>query len=152
MKAETYFLMAILIAMAAAMAVIMNFSFWQAKLAPMTVTGIMVILGAFQLKREISTARSADPAAAPGEGKAQPNLRIYLIEGAWMAGFVAAVYLFGLLAAILFFGIAYMKTHGASLPMSILVTALIVLFSYAVFSYILDVRFYPGLISDTFLG
>ena len=152
MKAETYFLLAILIAMLAAIAVIMNFSFWQAKLAPMTVTGIIVVLGAFQLKKEISAAGSADPADASGERKTEPNLRGYLVEGAWMVGLVAAVYLFGLLAAILFYGIAYMKAHGASLPMSVLVTALITLFSYAVFSYILEVSFYPGLIIDRLLG
>lgn len=154
MKSETYFLLAILIAMVAATVIIINFPFWQAKLAPLTVTLIIVILGAVQLKREISATPSAVSDDRPGEASDQPreSPRGYLIEGVWMISFFAGIYLLGLLPAILFFGIAYMKAHGASLPMAVIVTASVTCFAYIVFSYILQIRFYQGVILSAFLG
>jgi len=151
-KAESYFLMAILVAMLAAAAAIMNFSFWQAKLAPLSVVVLILILGALQLKKEISASKAGKPAVLSGDVDSTRtpagSARAYLIEGAWMSGCVAAIYLFGLLAGIVLFGVAYMKTHGASLAKSVLVTACIAFSCYAVFSYVLDVEFYPGLVFD----
>ncbi|MDP2645833.1 MAG: tripartite tricarboxylate transporter TctB family protein [Desulfobacterales bacterium] len=150
MRAKTGFLIVILAATAAAMAVASGFPYWQAKIAPMTVCGLILLLGGVQLIKEIISS----PAEGQGiEGienapQAAESLRVYLLEGAWMVGFVAAIYFFGLLIAMACYGVAYMRTHGATWSMSFIVTALMTLFSYAVFSYVLEVTFYPGIIFE----
>ena len=154
MKSETYFLLAILIAMVAAIVIGINFSFWQAKLAPLIVSGIIVILGAFQLRREISALPSEDTDNRSGEDAAPSGEKPggYIIQSLWMIGFAAGAFLFGLLPAIIVFCLSYMTAHGASVPKAVIVTVSITCVVYAVFSYILELQLYPGMIMARFFG
>ena len=148
MKAETCFLIIIVVAMTAVIAFAAGFPYWQAKLAPLSVAGTVVILGLVELIREKGGSGATDHENQKSEdtSKRRESLRAYLIEGIWMTGFVIAIYLFGLLVAIPLFGIAYMKSHGATLPIAILTSVLTTLFCYGVFSYILDFELYTGII------
>jgi hypothetical protein len=133
--------------MAAVIAFASGFVYWQAKLTPLVVAGMVIILAVGQLTREISALKTSGRKRKIKTNKTEPgnSLQSYLRESAWMAGFVVAIYLIGLLAAIPSFGIAYMKSHGAPWAISILVAVLMTMFSYGMFSYVLEVGFYSGI-------
>ena len=148
MKAGIYILIVILVLMAAVTAVAWGYPYQQAKLAPLTLSGLIVILVVVQLVREVRSRKELASEARREEKKAEPSestLR-YLLEGAWMGGFAVAIYLFGFLVAIPSFGIAYMRSHGAKWSIAIIITALMTILSWGIFSYLLGVRLYPGLI------
>lgn len=148
MKADTFFLIIILVAMAGIIALASGFPYWQAKLTPLAVAGAVIILAVIQLIKEIGPlkASSSDKKIKANKTESRDSLHSYLLEGAWMVGFAVAIYLIGLVAAIPSFVIAYMKSHGTPWPISILVAVLLTIFCYVVFSYFLEVGFYPGII------
>jgi hypothetical protein len=69
-----------------------------------------------------------------------------------MAGFIVAIYLLGMFVAIPLFGIAYMKSHGAGWSISILIAVLSVMFCYGLFSHVLDMGLYQGIIFQRWVG
>ncbi|OGP66537.1 MAG: hypothetical protein A2169_14380 [Deltaproteobacteria bacterium RBG_13_47_9] len=149
MKTPSNILLVIIIVFIGAMFVISyHFDYQQAKLAPLTISGLIIILAVIELIREVRFPRRwVDGLKGEMEKiETQPVLRRYLVEGAWMVGFVLAIYLLGFLIAIPLFGILYMKLHGTGWLPSLTVPALLLLFIFLIFSLILDFRFYPGII------
>jgi len=149
----------LLLLMAAVFVASYRFPYVQAKLAPMTISGLIVILCSVQLVRErraslIRTNGVEEREPLGGDGSRQ-RLR-YLIESFWVLGFAAAVYLFGFIAAIPLLGIFYMKTHGKSWTASVLIAAMTVAVVYFLFTSVLDFSLYPGLLRNVlgpfFLG
>ena len=67
-----------------------------------------------------------------------------------MIGFVLAITFLGFFMAILLFGIAYMKTHGVSWQKSIVISSSTLIIIYALFTKLLELTLYPGLISVLF--
>ena len=144
----------LLILMAVVFSVSYHFSYLQAKLAPMTISGLIIILTAIQLFRECRSAvrlkKGADQQTAPS-GTSE-NFRPYLIQGLWMIGFVSAIALFGFIVAIPLFVLSYMRTHGVNWQKSFLISALTLIVIYILFSAVLDVTLHPGLLPEIFLG
>ncbi len=149
MRTDLYIVIFILAIMVAAFVSASFFPYRQAKLAPLTVSGIVLILAAVQLGREVRSRKERSGSRQEGEKTdSGDSLRRYFLEGTWMAGFIAGIYLFGFLVAIPLFGIAYMKRHGATWSTSIILAALMTIFSWGIFSYLLEVKFYPGFIPN----
>ncbi len=149
MRTDLYIVIFILAIMVAAFVSASFFPYRQAKLAPLTVSGIVLILAAVQLGREVRSRKERSGSRQEGEkADSGDSLRRYFLEGTWMAGFIAGIYLFGFLVAIPLFGIAYMKRHGATWSTSIMLAALMTIFSWGIFSYLLEVKFYPGFIPN----
>ena len=148
MKAETWFLIIILLVMTAVIALSSGFPYWQAKLAPLTVCGLVVILGIVQLIKELVRMRAPRREKTPNQDMAEPGERprAYVFEAFWMGGFIIAIYLFGMLFSVPLFGIAYMRSHGATWFMSVLIAVALVVFCVGLFTYILDMRLYEGII------
>ena len=143
-----------LILMAVVFLVSYQYSYIQAKLAPMTISGLMIILTAIQLFREYRSNNLAqmgtDHKAVPSENS--ESFRPFLIQGFWMIGFVLAIALFGFLVAIPLFIISYMRTKGINWRKSISISALTLITVYALFSKILDVSLYAGWIPGLLKG
>lgn len=149
MKTDLYIVIFILAIMAAAFVTASFFPYRQAKLAPLTVSGIILLLAAVQLRREIRARKEKSGSRQEAEkADSGDSQRRYFLEGAWMAGFIAGIYLFGFLVAIPLFGIAYMKRHGAAWSISIMLAVLMTIFSWGIFSYFLEVTLYPGLVPN----
>ena len=144
----------LLILMAVVFSVSYHYSYVQAKLAPMTISGLIIILAAIQLYTEYRSAlrfkEKSDQKKAPSE--TSESFRPYLIQGLWMVGFVLAIALFGFLVAIPLFVISYMRTQGVNWKKSLLVSASTLIVMYILFSIALEVALYPGLIRETFIG
>ena len=144
----------LLILMAVVFSVSYHFSYVQAKLAPMTISGLLIILTALQLFRECRAAtrlkKGADQQTVPP--KTSEDFLPYLIQGLWMIGFVSAIALFGFIVAIPLFVLSYMRTYGVNWQKSFLISALTLIVIYVLFSAVLDVKLYPGLLPEIFLG
>jgi len=144
----------LLILMAVVFSVSYHFSYVQAKLAPMTISGLIVILTAIQLFRECRAAarfkKGADQQTAPS-GTSE-YFRPYLFQGLWMIGFVSAIALFGFIVAIPLFVLSYVRAHGVNWQRSFLISVLTLIVIYLLFSAVLDVTLYPGLLPEIFLG
>lgn len=143
-----------LVMMAVVFSVSYHFSYVQAKMAPMTISGLFIILSAIQLCRESRAAirdkRGSDPQAIPSK---RPEIfRPYLIQSLWMIGFAVAIFLLGFLVAIPLFVILYMRAHGANWPISFLISAATLVVMYVLFSAVLEVTLYPGLLPEILLG
>ena len=154
MNWQIMFLAVLLILMAVVFSVSYHFSYVQAKLAPMTISGLIIILAAIQLYREYRSAlrfkEKSDPKRVPSE--TSKGFRPYLIQGLWMIGFVLAIALFGFLVAIPLFVVSYMRTQGVNWKKSLLVSASTLFIMYILFSIALEVELYPGLLREIFLG
>ena len=144
----------LLILMAIVFAVSYHFSYLQAKMAPMAISGLLIILTGVQLVREYRFSRKRHESfeQKPIGSRISESFRRYLIQGFWMIGFLLAIAFFGFLTAILLFGIAYMRTHGVNWQKSCLISVLMFIVIYALFAKMLEVELYPGLIPEFFLG
>jgi len=140
------------ILMAVVFALSYHFSYIQAKMAPMTISGLLVMLSGIQIIREIrsSPGRRKWSQRKPTPSRNSESFRPYLIQGSWMIGFVLAITFLGFFTAILLFGIAYMKTHGINWQKSIFISASTLIIIYVLFTKLLEVTLYPGLIPVLF--
>jgi hypothetical protein len=149
MRASIVALFGVIAVMGFVLAAAVRFPYLQAKLAPVSLSGIVLILAAVQLIREVrsNSKGSAEVQSEKERAELAATRRRYLIEGGWVVGFLAAIYVFGLLVALPGFGIAYTRAHGVKWPLSLTVAAIMTLLSYGTFSVLLGVRLYPGLLS-----
>jgi len=151
---QIFILAFLLILMAVIFAVSSQFPYVQAKLAPMTITGLLIILIGVQILREYGSSRGYrkedDSLEAPFQDR--ESIRPYLLQGLWMIGFLGAIACLGFMVAIPLFGIAYMRTHGASWRRVIPISALTLIIIYALFEKILDVDLYVGWIPGLLMG
>lgn len=149
MKVETCFLAALIIVMAAAMVTAAGFPFWQAKIAPLTVGGAILVLAGVQLMRQRgAAAANGSKAGNENEQEAAAGFSGYVRESLWMVGFVAGIYFFGLLVSIPLFGTAYMKAHGGRFALAALISVLTALSCYIIFTCILGITLYPGIVFE----
>lgn len=122
---------------------------WKSKLLPLVLSGIILVLAAVELRRNIL---AGDATAATTEsttdetGEGRESLRGYLLTGAWVVGFLLAVYLLGFIIAIPLFILPYMKLHGSRWLSSIITTVLTSIFIYGLFEVLLNITLYRGLV------
>ncbi|MDP2643385.1 MAG: hypothetical protein Q8P24_00455 [Desulfobacterales bacterium] len=150
MKTGFYIAVFVLVLAAAVFVSALLFPFQQARLVPVTVSGMILILAAIQLAVEIRPVKPSGKMPAGGAAGFGSDFSAYFTEISWMAGFLAGIYLLGFKAAILLFGIAYMKQHGARWLTAVWVAAFLTLLSWGIFSLILDVTLYPGVLFKVF--
>ena len=144
----------LLILMTVVFSVSYQYSYIQAKLAPMTISGLLIILTAIQLYREYRSKRRAKTGTDYKKVSSDNSERFrpFLIQGFWMIGFVLAIALFGFLVAIPLFIISYMRSHGVHWWKSISISALTLIIIYVLFTKILEVNLYAGLIPRFLIG
>lgn len=132
------------VAMMAVVTIASGFPYLQAKLAIIFSAGLVLVLALVQLAKELSLAKQK--AAEPGVRKHGASTASYGIEAAWMVGFGLTIYLVGFIIAIPFYICAYMKSHGARWPVSIMTAVSMSAFCYVVFVLVLEMNLYPGAI------
>ena len=147
-RPSSYFLIAILLGVLAVILWSATFRYIETKLLPLIIGGLVFILAAIELKRELSSKREPSKAMEQ-QGKAvveKDVFRKHVSVAAWIGGFFLAIYSLGFAIAIPLFVFSYLKSHGRGWVIAISLAAIMALFAYGVFERLLGIQLYRGLI------
>ena len=122
----------------------------EAKMLPLIIGGLVIILTAIGLSREFTVRPNTETNSAAeteefDEAKGE-TWRRYAAVGAWMVGFFLMVYILGFIAAVFLFLLSYMKTHGTKWRIAITFAVLSTAIVYGLFVVLLKVNLHEGLL------
>jgi hypothetical protein len=126
--------------------------YFACKFLPIVISSIVFFLSAVGLGREIFAGHKQGGKATHDEKgieirvKSQETWQGYLLNGAWVVGFVLCLYLLGFIIAIPLFILSYMRWLGTRWRVTIACTILTPLLIYIVFELVLGIELYRGLI------
>jgi len=150
MRADTFFIMAIMGTMLVAIWDLLRMEQVYAKLVPLILSSVVFVLAA------VALAKSVLPKSRTGtvvfrddtdeREEARSSLRGYMAAGLWTIGFVLGIYLLGLTVAIGLFVFSYTKSHGTGWLMSAILTVFTLGFAYGIFGLALGMGLYKGLL------
>lgn len=150
MKGGVYMLIGILVLMAGSITIASGYPYLQAKIAPILVGGVILLLALTELIKELRAGKAVKTLPKPLEAEPEEDFPAYLREAGWMVGFCAVIYLVGFLAGIAAFTAAYAKAHKTGWSTSLLLGIGMAGTSYLLFSYITENELYLGLIWQFF--
>ena len=136
---------------------LLKMEYFASKLLPIVISSIVLVLASIGLGREILTVRKQQETVSQGDrevearGQPQETWHGYLLNGAWVVGFVGAIYLLGLLITCPLLVFSYTKSHGTRWLTTIIATLVTSVFIHFVFQVGLEIDLYPGLLF-TWLG
>ena len=154
-KPSSYFLIVLLVIAIVALVYGLTFPTMKAKLVPIVISGIILVLASIELVRELRAGVKAQP-----ETEADPEAVLagtkqefyrYLVGLGWMAALAAGIYLVGFLIAVPLFVVAYLKLNSRRWLISIGMAAAVAIFIYGIFVVVLRVDLYPGLVFGGYL-
>ena len=151
-KASSYFLIAILAITLAVFIYSLSFPFLKLKLLPLLSSGLVFVLGVFELTRELKKSRDTHKPKADEAQDDETPLRDHIIIFSWIVGFLLLIYLTGFIAGIGLFIFSYTKTHGLGWGKSFVLTAITVVILYALFVIAMQLTLFPGLIPEWIWG
>ena len=147
---NSYFLIVIMVAMLAIIGLALMMEYAASKLLPLILGSIVFILAGIGLAREILPGQNRKATASGTEtgGGEETGERWsrYLLNGAWLAGFVLGIHLLGFIISIPVFLLAYMRWLGTKWLTSIACAVLTPLLIYVIFEVALDLDLYQGLV------
>ncbi|MFC2068459.1 tripartite tricarboxylate transporter TctB family protein [Chloroflexota bacterium] len=125
------------------------FGYWESMVLPLVISGLILILAAVEVGKELIRQRKVEAAAgretAKDSKQKDENRRFGLILG-WAVGFCLLIYLFGFYIAIPFFTFTYLKWRGRSWLAVVVFSVAILAFTYVIFNVSLQFPLYKGLI------
>jgi hypothetical protein len=120
---------------------------WKSKLLPSILSGLILILGAIELRAGIFEGASGPAVGETSENEESERiLRGHLTTGAWVGGFLIAILLLGFLIAIPLFVLSYMKYHGSTWRGAIILSIFVLGFMYVISESLAGIKLYRGLI------
>jgi len=143
LRPSSYFLLAVLAVTLAIVVRSLSFPRPETKLLPLIIGGLVFILAAIELVREL---RAKAKPQKETRVEARENLRPYFVVGAWIAGFFVAIYLLGFIIAIPLFVLSYIKSRGIGWLTATSLAVLTTIFIYVVFEWFLKVDLSQGLL------
>jgi len=154
-KASSYIVIGIMAIALIAIFLSLGMGHWKSKLLPLILSSLILILGAIELRTGIFE-REGERATSMGEATSENKesrriLHGYLITGAWLGGFLLAIFLFGFLIAIPLFTLSYMKLHGSTWWGAIVLSIVVLGFMYVISEPLAGIKLYRGLIT-AYLG
>ncbi len=148
-KAGVYSIVFVLILMLYVIGASLRYRYWEAKLLPLVIAGIIFALALIQL---INWFRGKEETPATEEGKVlgevtneEEILRFGSALG-WVVGFILTIYLLGFWAATALFVFSYMKVRGRGWSISIGFALIITVLTYGIFELGLKAKLYSGLL------
>lgn len=141
-----YFDIFVLFILAAIFMLALDLEYFDLKLLPLMVSGTGFVLMAMGLIHTLLTRRKEGAAADETPGQPAGIYFRYLREGLWLLGFFAGIYLVGFSAAMLLFITGYLKANRVGWAPSLAAGVIGTIALFCVFSYLLEVQLYPGLI------
>jgi hypothetical protein len=147
-RPSSYFVIATLIFGIGIIIYSLTYPYLESKLLPIIIAGVLLILAAIQLGKELrADGRNGGEAAPEEEAKSYP-----LVKGApsaaWIIGFCLGLYLLGFLVAVPLFVFSYMKSRGRGWAVSVIVPVILTACIYLIFTTFLQVRLSSGLLFD----
>lgn len=152
LKGSSYSLLVIMAITLAMVARSAYFPRLQTKLMPMALGSVVFLLSAAELVRELRTTeqprkrRKHEDTAEQVKKPRRAPWKAYAEYGGWLAGFFAAIYLFGFLVSIPAFVLSYFKTHGGGWVSGIILTVVLTAFIWVAFEYFLKINLREGLL------
>lgn len=147
MKPIVLILVTLVVLMAIAFAFAWDYPYLQAKIMPLGLSGMIIILSIVEIVKELSARKRLPSDSVKEETKVASNRRRRTwIEAAWVVGFVAAVFVFGFLFTVFSFSVAYTKSRSARWSISIISAAVLSLTLWVLTYYLLNFKLYVGLI------
>jgi hypothetical protein len=127
----------------------LDFPYFRAQIAPLTISAIVFVLAVAALVKELRATKKLPSAEAKEKAEAKPEeRRRTLVEAAWLVGFTAAIFVLGFVLGVFAFSAGYARSGGARWTTSIAVAVAVTLSIWLMSSVLLDFRLYPGLIPD----
>lgn len=122
----------------------------QTKLLPLVISGIVFVLAAVELTRELRASKAGKEAAGGFKGitaEDRRELLKYLFTFCWIGGLLLGIYLIGFLPGIFLFILAYLRFHAHHRwPKSVIVATVALAFIYGIFVVIFKADLFPGLL------
>lgn len=154
-RGSSYFYIVIMVIMLVVIGLSLGMEYFESKLLPLIIGGIVFVLAAVGLRKEILVGDEHEATVTEGDETRREETGVswrgYLLAGAWVAGFFLAIYLLGFIIAIPLFILSYMKAHGTRWLLAIIFAILTPLLIYGLFELALRVVLYRGLLF-TWLG
>lgn len=144
-SAGIYFLVAVAILMLVILITMAGAPYLEVKLLPMIIAGLVLALTLVQLVKEIHLKSAEAGHMSEGVGD---SLHRYLLEGAWMVVFFLAIYILGFFVAMPLYILFYLRWHGRPRMTAIIMAVVVTGLSYIMFTALLDIRYYPGLVLE----
>ena len=157
MTGDSYLLIGIMVCALAFGLISLTYPELKTKLVPGTVSGIVFVLAGIQLWKELSQKesgliKSQKPMRDDDFSEAPVGWRENMVGFAWLAGFLAAIYLVGFVISILFFVFLFMKLNRFGWTKSIVTAVLATATIYVVFIVVLRADLFPGIIIEALLA
>jgi hypothetical protein len=146
-KVSYWFLIVLIVLMTLAIVEAATWQYTEAKIIPLLVSGVILVMGIIQLSKELNADRKAAAAGTEIQGPSlshRQSMRNVSLALCWIVALFVAVYLFGFFVAIPIFIFGYLKTHGQGWLGSIIYAATVTAFVYGVFPLVLKLPFYDG--------
>ncbi|MFC2002830.1 tripartite tricarboxylate transporter TctB family protein [Chloroflexota bacterium] len=150
LRGDSYVLIAIMVISLVIIGFSLRMEYFATKLVPVVIGSAVFILAAIGLWRESSAGRKLRATVIEDETGSEEQAtgvgHRYLINGAWLVGFVLAIYLLGSVIAISLFVLFYMKWLGTRWFVAITSAVITTAIMYGGFEFAVNIELYRGLI------
>jgi len=148
MTGGVYIPIVFIVVMGVTMGIATTYPYLQARIVPMLVAGIIMLLAIVELVKGLRSRAAPITPKEVGqtEGNEKTDLRGSLVQGAWMVGFLLVIYLVGFPVGIASFTAMYARAHKTRWPTAIGLGVFMAVLSYVLFSYLVEAELYPGII------
>lgn len=151
-RASSYTFIVLMVAMLIVIYSSLQMEDFKSKLLPLIVSCTVFVLAAIGLGKTVLTGNKDKVTQVDEEASiVKASWSGYLVQGAWIVGFFAAIMLVSLIVAIPLFILSYMKLHGTSWVVTIILSIMTTAFVYGTFELFLGANLHSGLIF-TWLG
>jgi hypothetical protein len=156
-KGGTIILVVLILGMALCLVTSASYPFLQAKIMPMIVCGVILLLSIVELARDVSGRNKAPTPKRRAlsdddeeEVDRETGTAAYLKEGAWMVGFFLIIYAVGFIAGIAIFTTVYAGVRKTRWPIAVGMGVTMAVVSYILFAYLVNTELYAGIIPRAF--
>jgi len=152
MGANSYTYVAVLVLALVIIALSMQLKYLSTKQLPLIIGGIIFVVAAIGLVRDIRARNKPKTAATNGKTVDETETEIneswygYALNGAWVLGFFLGITFLGFILAIPVFLIVYLMVHGMKWYSATIFAVLTSAIVYVVFVLALDLDLYKGLL------
>jgi hypothetical protein len=155
-KINVYLLITILIISLVFAGVSFTYASMKMKLLPLIVCGLILILSAIELIKEVSNRKktSGETKLTAEElevrAEASSDIRGDMVGFAWFVGLIIAVCLIGFMISIPLFILVYLKIYGCKWRTAIITSIVMITIIYLTFIQLLQADLYGGIFFKVF--
>ena len=127
--------------------------YFESKVLPLVFSSFVFILAAAGLGQELRSGKAASDEDEEDKGETGKGIWLgYLVNMAWVGGFILAIYLLGFIVAVPVFVLFYMKRLGTRWLTAVIASVSTTLLIWGVFEVVLKLVLYRGLLWERLLS